>query len=106
MSRVVLSPAALRDLEDIWLYIAQDGPKNADRIVDQLLAICRDTLAPTPAIGRMRDELEVGLRSFPAQNHLVFYRPIENGVAIVRVVHGRRDLLALFSSNAIKDAGT
>ena len=56
MSRVVLSPAAVRDLEDIWLYVARDSPKNADGFVDRLLAICRDTLAPTPAIGHMRDE--------------------------------------------------
>ena len=106
MSRVVLSPAAVRDLDAIWLYIARDSPKYADRVVDHLLAKCRDTLAPTPAIGRMRDELEVGLRSFPVQDHLLFYRPIDDGVAIVRVVHGRRDLIALFSSGASEDAGT
>ena len=50
--------------------------------------------------GRLRDEFELGLRSFPVQNHVLFYRPIDDGVAIVRVVHGRRDLLALFSSGA------
>ncbi len=100
MSRVVLSPAAVRDLDEIWLFIARDSPKNADRFIDRLLAVCHDTLAPSPAMGRSRDEFELGLRSFPVQNHVLFYRSIGDGVAIVRVVHGRRDLLALFSSGA------
>jgi toxin ParE1/3/4 len=30
-------------------------------------------------------------------NYVVFYRPIENGIEVVRVLHGRRDIAALFS---------
>lgn len=56
MSRVVLSRAAVRDLDQIWLYIARDSPREADRFVDHVLAVCRDTLAPNAAMGRMRDE--------------------------------------------------
>jgi len=41
----------------------------------------------------------VGLRAWPIdgfRNHLVFYRPTDEGVDIVRVLHGARDIEALF----------
>lgn len=31
------------------------------------------------------------------KNHLVFFRPIETGIEIVRVLHGARDIEAIFS---------
>jgi len=47
-------------------------------------------------MGRARDELEVGLRSFPVGRYAIFYLPIPDGVEIVRVLHGARDLDAIF----------
>ncbi len=49
-------------------------------------------------MGINRDELEPELRSFPVEDYLIFYRPIDKGVEIVRVVSGYQDLEALFSS--------
>jgi toxin ParE1/3/4 len=49
-------------------------------------------------MGLNRDDLEPGLQSFPLEDYLIFYRPIEKGIEIVRVVSGYRDLEALFSS--------
>jgi toxin ParE1/3/4 len=31
-------------------------------------------------------------------NHLIFYRPIEGGIEIVRVLHGARDIDAVLES--------
>ena len=31
-------------------------------------------------------------RSFPLGNHLIFYRPIDDGIELVRVLHGARDI--------------
>lgn len=100
MSRVDLSAAAERDLDEIWRYIAQDSPEMADRFIDRLLATCHDTLAPSPRIGKSREELAPGLRSFPVLPYLLFYRPIEDGIEIARILHGRRDVTALLSSEA------
>ncbi len=47
-------------------------------------------------MGRARPELPSGLRSFPVGNYLILYRPTDYGVEIVRVVHGSRDIEALF----------
>ncbi len=49
-----------------------------------------------PYLGRQRDELRAGMRSFPLGNYLVFYRVQEDAVLILRVLHGRRDIDALF----------
>lgn len=36
MARVIWSPLAEVDLEEIWLYIAQDAPERADRVVREI----------------------------------------------------------------------
>lgn len=49
-----------------------------------------------PGIGRRRDDLAPGLRSISYANYLIFYRPIDDGIEIVRVLHGSRDLPSQF----------
>ena len=36
MSEFILSPDAEQDLIDIWIYIAEDNPVNADHYTDKL----------------------------------------------------------------------
>lgn len=48
-------------------------------------------------MGRRRDKLLPTLHSFPVDDYLIFYRPIAEGIEVVRVVSGYRDLEALFS---------
>jgi toxin ParE1/3/4 len=43
-------------------------------------------------MGRRRDELRPGLRSWPHGRYVIFYRLGEPGVQIVRVLEGERDL--------------
>jgi toxin ParE1/3/4 len=43
-------------------------------------------------MGRARPELRPDLRSFPYGAYLILYRAIDDGVEIVRVVHGARNL--------------
>jgi toxin ParE1/3/4 len=38
------------------------------------------------------------LRYFPVKNYLILYRQLADGVEIMRVVHGSRDLGALFGT--------
>lgn len=95
MKRVRLSEQALADLDDIWLYIAQDHISAADRFIDTLHQKCRE-LAESPGMGRGRDELAVGLRSLPVGNYVVFYRPMQGGIEVARILSGFRDLEALF----------
>jgi toxin ParE1/3/4 len=54
-------------------------------------------IAESPYIGREREELAPGIRSFPAGRYLIFYRPIADGIEIVRVLHGSRDVDTIIS---------
>ena len=98
MPRLLKRPEAESDLDEIWLYIAQDNPANADRFLDRLQERCL-ALADFPQMGTSRNDLKTGLRCHPWERYLIFYFPIEDGVDIVRVLHGARDLDAIFDSD-------
>jgi toxin ParE1/3/4 len=48
-------------------------------------------------MGRLREELRPGLRSSSVGNYLILYRPIPEGIAVFRILHGARDLEALLA---------
>jgi toxin ParE1/3/4 len=88
-------PLAAVDIEEIWDHIADDSLRAADRWIDQLdeqFAL----LATQPLMGRAREELAPGLRSFPFGRYVIFYEPIEGGIDIVRLLHSARDVDAQF----------
>ncbi len=93
------TPQAKQDLLDIWDYIADDSVRSADRVLDTLTATA-ERLAATPLAGRARPELARNLRSYPQGNHVLFYRPADWGVEIIRILHGARDLPELFEGDA------
>jgi toxin ParE1/3/4 len=97
MPRLVLSPEAWRDFRDIRDYIAKDDPEAARRVVMRLRDMAR-TLSGVPAMGRARPELGPDIRSFVADRYVLFYRPLSRaaGIQLVRVLHGARDVDALF----------
>ena len=95
MLRILKRPEAENDLEEIWLYIAQDHPDNADKLLDEIEETCKKLVQFTN-MGRNRDELHPGLRSFPVGKYLIFYLPISGGLEIVRVLHGMRDIDTFF----------
>jgi len=97
MPKILKSPRAKFDLAEIWDYIAESSETRADafiEVVDQKLQI----IAERPTIGRSRDELVPALRSFPVGRYVVFYRPIEDGIDVVRVLHSARDLDAVWAA--------
>ncbi len=95
-NRCKFTVPASRDIESIIDYVADNTSLDAaDKLLNKINQKC-STLANFPGMGRRRDELLLTLRSFPVDNYLIFYRPIEGGIEILRVVSGYRDLEALF----------
>jgi toxin ParE1/3/4 len=94
LAKCLLTPRAERDLEDIWLYIAQDNPRAADKLLDRIETQCQ-LLANHPQLGQARDDIAQGLRHHPLSNYLILYRVVPTGVEIVRVAHGARNILDL-----------
>jgi toxin ParE1/3/4 len=97
MARLTITESARADLHEIHAYIAKDDPQAAQRFVERLRAKAR-ALAATPGMGRSRQELRSGLFSFPVGRHVLFYRAQPGGIVLVRVLHGARDLPALFGT--------
>ena len=95
MPQVLKRPQAEIDLDEIWWYIAQDNPDSADGFLGKIEERCR-AAAQFPGMGISREELMPALRSLPVGNYLVFYLPVENGIEVVRVLHGMRDIDAVF----------
>jgi len=91
MPRIERSRASISDYEEIWRYIARDNPAAADRLITALERQI-SSLVTMPGSGRTEPKLAADLRSFPVGNYLIFYRPIANGIALVRVLHGARDI--------------
>lgn len=88
-------PQAEADILEIWDYIAEDSMAEADRWVDRLhekLAIW----ATQPTMGRARDELAPGVRSLAFGRYVVFFESLPDGIDVVRVLHGSRDIDASF----------
>ncbi|KYC37847.1 plasmid stabilization protein [Scytonema hofmannii PCC 7110] len=95
MSRVIRTPLAKNDLKEIWNYIADYSEERADsllRVLDEKM----QKLAQFPLMGKERAEILDGLRSFPVNNYIIFYRPIDKGIEVIRVLHGARDIESLF----------
>lgn len=102
MAQLVIRPQALADLDDLFDYIAEDSFDRAVSFVKKLQAQL-EKLAITPGMGRRRDELLIGLRSFPYGNYLIFYILFDDGIEIVRILNGARDLEALFQDDVPGD---
>ena len=96
MLAIVLTPSANADLLEIWEFIAADNPDQADAYIGLIDATFQN-LSRQAGLGRRRDELAPGLRSFPVGRYLIFYLLDSDCLRIVRVLHGARDIDALFT---------
>jgi toxin ParE1/3/4 len=98
MSRVQFTVQAGRDLEEIEEFVSADNPDAAARLILSIQEICA-LLSQQPQIGRSRFDLWPELRGFPVGNYLIFYRPATDGIEVIRVLHGARDIPELFGSD-------
>jgi toxin ParE1/3/4 len=95
MSRLIISPQARADINEILSFISQDNPIAARNPFDKIKSKFA-LLADNPAIGVVRNELKAGLQALPVGNYLIFYRRNYGSIEIVRVLHGARDIAGIF----------
>jgi toxin ParE1/3/4 len=106
---VVRSPQMVRDVIEIADYLAQrTSLAAADRFVNAAERTI-ERLARMPGIGNRWDDGDpelANVRVSPIsryRNHLVFYRPIEGGIEVLRVLHGARDITRILRGNGDAD---
>jgi toxin ParE1/3/4 len=99
--RVVKHPAAALDIADLADFIA--STRNLDA-ADRFIAAVEKTaelLSRMSGLGTRWESDEASLidvRFFPVTrfpNHLVFYRPLPDGIQVLRILHGARDIASL-----------
>jgi toxin ParE1/3/4 len=95
VNRFRLSRQAEEDLEDIWIYLTQQNELLADKQIAQILDRF-PMLSQFSDMGKQRDDLLTGLKSFPVKPYIIFYSKIEDGIEIVRVLHQSRDIDSQF----------
>jgi toxin ParE1/3/4 len=95
MNSIRFSTEANLDIEKIANYIFDLNPVAAYRFLDALEETC-ELLTQHSLLGRSRPELGEDLRSFPVGNYLVFYTAASEGICVIRVIYGGRDLPGIF----------
>lgn len=101
---IVKSLAAERDLVELFDNIASDAGVGRAEAVLRRIEKTMDTLSQFPLIGRVRRDLAGAPRVFTVWPWLVIYEPRRksDGIAVLRVLDGRRDLPNLFEENGGK----
>ena len=94
---------ARRDLVDIFYHYARNGSVTTAR---RFLAETEATLhrlAGMPGLGTLYEPSEpayAGLRYFLVSRfrmYVIFYRPIPDGIEVLRVLHGARDIAGILA---------
>lgn len=100
--RILKRPQVERDLIDHFAAIARDKIEPAERF----LRVAEESfakLAANPFVGHKWEsplpqlaDIRVSPMPLKFSNYLIFYRPIDNGVEILTILHGARDIQRVF----------
>jgi toxin ParE1/3/4 len=99
--RYVLSPEAKDDLREIQDYLVGQGGSRLARYVLQEITAALRLLASEPDAGHLRQDLTpLPVKFWPVFSYLIVYDPAARPLAIMRVLHGRREVGAILNRGA------
>jgi len=98
MRRLVFREPAREDIRDLIRYITEQSGSTqvAVNFTDRLRARCHRLAGLPGTLGQERPELAPGLRSVAEGDYLILFRYAADRLEVVRILHGHRDLGALF----------
>ena len=93
MGQVYTSPGAQADLHDYWSYILDKSGSEeiADRWIESIHRAA-ERYALNPEMGELRRDLRLNLRSFSVGSYVVFFPPATDGIELMQIIHGARDV--------------
>ena len=95
MPRLRISPAATRDIDELYIFGAlRYGLPQADRYRERLLQAF-ELIAANPMMARERTEIRPPIRLLPVEAHHVFYDIVDETVVIQRVLYHSADWMHL-----------
>ena len=98
MASAKFTALALQDLKEMRDFIAKDKSGIASQYMTMLKQKC-ELLVSSPGLGVQRDEY-CKLYKFPVDSYLIFYRPSQTGIDVIRILHGNRDIDSVFNSQS------
>ncbi|WP_310476437.1 type II toxin-antitoxin system RelE/ParE family toxin [Sandarakinorhabdus sp.] len=91
MAEVRLSPRAQNDLEGLFDdTVARWGLAQAMRYTDLIEAACT-ALAAAPYQAPACDHISPGYRRRAVEQHMIYFRVLDDGIAVIRILHQRMD---------------
>jgi toxin ParE1/3/4 len=91
MTGYVLSPRAQADIDEIWNFTADRwGDAQAERYIRDIRRAI-ETAARNPRRCRACDDVRPGYWKYPAGTHMIFFRLIDGGIDVVRILHQSMD---------------
>ena len=93
--RCYVSADASRDLDEIGDYFVERNVEAGERLAQEFVKKC-ERLIQFPNMGRSYEHIKAGLRGIPLEGYIIFYRVVEDGIEVLRVISGRQNLEAMF----------
>ncbi|MCU0882162.1 MAG: type II toxin-antitoxin system RelE/ParE family toxin, partial [Hyphomonadaceae bacterium] len=91
----LIARRAARDLRLIGQYTARELGRHQRSLYLRQLEQRFEWLAANPRLGKLRNEVAEGCRSFQQGQHLVVYRQTAGKIEILAVIHVSQDIGAL-----------
>lgn len=85
----LLTKSAQTDIEEIAEYIAQRNPIRSIEWIDKLLSELH-SISLVPTVGTPQPKLGFFIKSYVFGRYLIYFREIEQGIEIIRVLNGTR----------------
>jgi len=95
MKRYLINVLASQDLNEIADYFTANNIETGERFFQNFARRCQQ-LVNFPNLGRSYTEIRPDLRGLSLNGYIIFYRILDDGIEILRVVSGRRNLPSLF----------
>lgn len=103
MARYNFTAHANEDLRNIIRYTRQTWGVKQARLYRQELELSLTRLGERPDMGRKREEIAAGVRSFRVAEHIAFYASRRGGITILRLLHPSMDVELAFGQEPGKD---
>jgi toxin ParE1/3/4 len=101
MPRIVPSREVEVDILGIFVHIGRHSEKAANRFLQALDKALKNLAAMAYLGGQCESDHPslAGVRAWPIpkfRKYMILYRPLADGIEVLRVIHGARDIDALF----------
>jgi toxin ParE1/3/4 len=95
MKRYLINVLASLDLNEITDYFTTNNIEAGERFFQDFARRCQQ-FVNFPNLGRSYAEIRPNLRGLPLDCYIIFYRILSDGIEILPVVSGHRNLPPLF----------